>query len=346
MGQIPKFEVKLGGTKLDDQLMSNVMYIKVAEAMDQLDCFEIVFRLATGGAKKKLLKACMPGGEFSVKLGKAGKEFKGDIHMVTHERSQKGWEVQVTGLDGLERLRSHRDPTIWEEGLKGAIEKIAKDHGMKAKVQGVQSSKALLFQSHEDDLTFVRNKAKAYNYFVRVVDKTLHFGRRNTPYESKGLKLKWEDGIHRMSLTASVKEVMTEVTVTHHNYTNMKEIKGVAKGSAKLKKISGGDDAIKIAKKLFGDRKIYVPNSGAVEVSAAKEKAEAILQGYAETFVKGEITIPGDPNACSGAKLSITDGPWPMTGDYIITETIHVLEQGRGYTTTVKFMSDSLPKKK
>ena len=102
----------------------------------------------------------------------------------------------------------------------------------------------------------------------------------------------------------------------------------------------------KIAKKLFGDRKIYVPNSGAVEVSAAKEKAEAILQGYAETFVKGEIVIPGDSAACSGAKLSITDGPWPMTGDYIITETIHVLEPNRGYTTTVKFMSDSLPKKK
>ena len=346
MGQIPKFEVSLGGTKLDDKMMSEVTYIKVAEALDQLDCFEVVFRIATGNAKKKLLKLCMPGGAFKVKIGKKGVEYAGDIHMVTHERSSKGWEVQVTGLDGLERLRSHRDPTIWEEGLQGAIEKIAKDHGMKAKVQGVQSSKALVFQGDEDDLTFVRNKAKAYNYFVRVIDKTLHFGRRNTPYESTPVKVKWEDGIHRMSLTASVKEVMTEVTVVHHNYTNMKEIKGVAKGSAKLKKISGGDDAIKIAKKLFGDRKLYVPNSGAMEPSAAKERAEALLQGYAETFVKGEVILPGDSAAVSGSKLSIEDGPWPMTGDYVITETIHVLEPGRGYTTTVKFMSDSLPKKK
>jgi len=346
MAEIPKFEVTLGSTKLDDKLLGEVTYLKVAEAMDQLDCFEIVFRLATGPAKKSLLKACLPGGAFKVKLAKSGKEFAGDIHMVTHERSQKGWEVQVTGLDGLERLRSHRDPTVWEEGLSAAIEKIAKDHGMKAKVQGIQASKAMILQGDEDDLTFVRNKAKAYNYFVRVVDKTLHFGRRNTPYETTPLKLKWEDGIHRMSLTASIKEVMTEVTVVHHNYTNMKDIKGVAKGSAKLKKISGGDDAIKIAKKLFGDRKLYVPNSGAMEPSAAKERAEALLQGHSETFVKGEVIIPGDPNAVSGAKLSVQDGPWPMTGDYIITETIHQFEPGRGYTTTVKFMSDSLPKKK
>ena len=119
-------------------------------------------------------------------------------------------------------------------------------------------------------------------------------------------------------------------------------VKGQAT-SGDLANFSGGTTGAAMAESAFGEWVHEIDNAKVGSSSRAKAVAVAELQSKANTFVTGTVECPGVPDAVSGARLTIQEAGSPLSGDFVIHETIHSLTPDAGYRTTIHFLSDSLP---
>ncbi|MFH1466863.1 MAG: contractile injection system protein, VgrG/Pvc8 family [Pseudomonadota bacterium] len=340
------FSLKLGGTKLDAALLAHVVSISFVEGLDKLDSLSV--QLAIPPVKRaKVLALCKVGQPFEVQLGygdSAAMQGYGDIVEVRHGiGADAPWTVTLRGVDGLHRLGSAQKPRIFSElSHADIVKKVAGDAGFSADVQGVSTTPEAVFTQAESAAKFLRRLARENNYFVRVVEKKLSFGRRNQPAGGK-VTLEWGKDLEQIDLTANLQGLYTTVRVVGHDEKSDKPIEAKATDSD-LKKISGGEVGAALYKSAFGEQIHQIPDAPYQSTSAATAKAKAELQEKAEKFLGGTITCRGTPTAHSGGTVTCKGLPWPFTGPFLITETTHTLEPTSGYRTTITIASDSLPK--
>lgn len=334
--------------KLDGKTdaMRHVERLEYAEALDQLDALVVEIVIPNNADGEKLLPTLLPGKPFVVELHEDGamkESGAGDIVEVQHIRTTRGgYRVVLVGLDGLHRLHGTQPAQIWEVGHKDIVTKIAQRNGLTAKADGVDTTATIVLQGDGTDGLFLKQLARENNYFVRVVGKELHFKR----HKAAGAKVEitWGQAVHEIRQRASLEGLLTGVMVHGYDPEQEKAITGEAK-PADVQKISGGDVGVDLAKKAFGDIKLVLNQAGYVAPGNAKARAIAELQARAERFIQGTCVVDGHPTALSGRKLTVKEAGWPLSGDFLIRQTRHVLEGGRGYRTHIDFVSDSYPKK-
>ena len=339
------YSIKLNGKPMPGWLEGEIRSVEWVESIDDLDALSITFNVPSGTNRPDAfaLAEAGPAFELNVSSGSGTLIATGDI-VECSIRSVVGgnFEVVLRGLERLHRLRGSQAPKLWTGAPNTWFSTIASRHGLTAKAQGVDGSAPSQLQATEDDALFLKRIAREYNYYLRVEGKQLQFGRRHVPSGS-ALTVPF-DRVLRMYFVNSLFDAVSKVTIIGADPSKVKpEIRGVAL-AAKLKKISKGVDAASQRQKAFGKRDLVIPSAAASQLSLAQALAAAELQKRAETFVTGSIDIDGDPTAGSGQAVTLKGAPWPLTGPFLIRQARHVLRPG-SYTTTMEFISDSLPQK-
>lgn len=340
----PIFELILDGESLQGMTLRHLLSVELKESMDALDALTV--RLGVPEDAKQVLRLTRPGAQFTVRLGYGGdtvREVCGDILEVSHARSTSGWEVTLQGVDSLHRLKKKKLTRVWEGNHADVIASIATECGLKPQIEGVAGTGQVKLQLNQEVSTVLANLARENNYFVRIENgNVLRFGRHNLAYQASPVVLVWGEHLEEVSVSYSLNDIVTDVTVKGQDYAKDTWVEGKATVD-KLRKISGGLTAVELAQMAFGDVSMFLDNANQSQTSQAEAKAQSEMQDRAEKFLTGSCKCPGMPEACSGSDLIIEGAGWPLSGKFLIKETTHALDPGSGYTTSISFSSDSLP---
>ncbi len=339
------FSLSFDRKPVDDWLAGEIRYLEWVESIDEMDAISVSIDVPHGKNRDKAFALAKAGSSFELSLSNAAGTLtaSGDI-VETSIRSTVGgnFEIVLRGLERLHRLRGSQAPKLWTGPPNSWFTTIASRHNMIAKAQGVDGSAPAQLQASEDDAVFLKRIAREYNYYVRVEGKQLQFGRRHVP-NGAAVTVPF-DRVLRMNFENSLFDAVTKVTVIGSDPSMANpDIRGVAL-PAKLKKISKGADAAAQRKSAFGERHLIIASATAGQLSLAQALAAAELQKRAETFVVGSIEVDGTPTAGSGQSVTLKDAPWPLNGPFLIRQARHSIRPG-SYTTTMEFISDSLPQK-
>jgi len=327
----------------DDSMWGAAVRVVFTEALDALDMLVVDLEVSHQLDSSELLAKLKPGVEFSLDLmedGTAVHSAVGDVVEVRHSRRPGTHRVTVVGLDKLHRLNHKQaQAEVWEVAHDDIASEIADRNSLTPVVEGVDGTAELELQNNESDGLFLRRLAKQNNYYLRVLDGELHFGRKEG--SGAAVEVDMVADVLEISQRASLVGIITEVTVHGSNYVQDETFTGTA-SSSDLKNIGGGETGVSLAETLFGTRELILNQSGYVDTSTATARAKAELQARAEDFVRGTVIVNGNPNAVSGKNVTITGAGWPLDGTFLIRETSHVYDRS-GYRTRIGFQSDSLP---
>jgi phage protein D len=338
---LARIEVQIDGK---NDVMEHVEWLEFAEALDRLDALVVEVAIPKHGTASDLVTKIAPGKPYTVKLfddddAEVGSA-SGDVVEVGYGYVPgQGQRLTILGLDCLHRLHVTQPAKLWEASHSDIVKQIASRNGLTAKADGVSTTAGFVLQGDGSDGVFLRNLAREHNYVVRAVDKELHF-KRATPAGGQ-VKVVWADDVREIKLRANVQNLVSKVTVHGFDPKQDKVIQGQAT-PAQLKKITGSDTGVALAKKAFGERELILNQAGYVAASNAKERAVAELQSRAERFVEGTVLVNGKPDARAGKKVQIKDAAWPFAGTFFIRQARHLFDGG-GYRTAIDFSSDSLP---
>jgi len=333
------FEVKVGGSELSPEAKDRLVRAEFSESLDRLDVMQLVFNVPPE-EPDPVVDAIAIGKEFTIEFGDgtSTRTGYGDITELTHHYSAgDGWQLTFTGLDRLHRLRGDCHTRVFEQ-MKHSdlISTIAGDHGLSGQAEGVSSSPMDTFQAAETDAVFLKRLARMYNYYLRVEDNKLVFGRRNQADGEVTVTL--GEDVEELSIRASVEGVVKSVTAVGWDSAAQAKVEGTKDS---VKRVSGdlvSTDAIGD----FGSQRLVLGSTSASDASMVDALAEAELQRRAENFVKGHVVVEGNPAAKPLAKLKIKKGPEKLQGEYIVSQVTHSLEPGVGYKTRIEFFSDGL----
>lgn len=336
------YSLSLDGTAISAEARQWLVSLDFVESIDELDALVVEFRIPPGAGStvRQLAEVGVPF-VLTIDGPNGSREGYGDIMEVEWRRRGQGTSLILRGLDGLHRLRGQKKPVVWTGAHSSIVKKIAQSYRLSASVQGVSDAPPYTLQINEDDALFLKRLARQHNYFVRVEQKTLRFGRNNTPY-SADVTVDFHTEVSNYQMTASLYDTITKTTVICRDYLNDKAYTGSATAT-KLKKISGSTTGVSRAKSKFGERELIWGNAPVSTQSEANELAAATLQQHAERFIRGQVTCKGHPEAGSGGTITISGGPWPMTGPFLIRQTHHTYTRDGSHRTIIDFSSDSLP---
>ena len=302
----PKFALTLDGRTLGDEELRHVVSIEFVEALEKLDALTLQFAVPTVD-KWLVTDIAHVGIPFEVELGYASSTTRkgfGDITEISHAVSPSAPQtISMTGLDGLNRLKGKPRSKVWEVSHNQIVESIASEHGLTPNVEGVEGSSEHTFQSNVDDAIFLKQLARDHNYFVRVEDDVLRFGRRSIAYEST-VTLTWGRDLEDVKLRASINDLKTVVKVKGRNYSQNQAVQAES-AATDLENISGGELGIDIAEATFGEREHLLDHARRNQSSNATDKAKAEMQDISEKFISGSLTTLGRPEACSGGLVQI-----------------------------------------
>jgi phage protein D len=333
--------LKLGGTAVTDAVLKQISSIDVVESLDELDAMTVRFDLPATAAADVLALAA-PGKTYELTLTNADGTVTaaGDVMESSIQFEATGWwSISLRGLESLHRLRGAQTPAVYTGAPSSYLGTIARRHSLGADIQGVDGYPANVLQADEDDAHFVKRLAHEWNYSARVVAGKLTFARRHV---AAGTKITLTlSQVTSLQMDTSLYGTVTKVTVCGDHYVTPELITFSAE-KAKLKKISGGDDAITLRTTAFGARVEVIHNSMATTVSLATALATARLQKAAETLVSGRLRTSARPDARAGALVEVSDAPWPTGGPFLMKSVRHLLDPD-GSFTEIELLSDSLP---
>ncbi|MCA9568328.1 MAG: phage late control D family protein [Myxococcales bacterium] len=334
-------ELKIDG---DATVMDPLVRCEVVEAYDQLDTLVATFAVHHH-SDPALGEKLVVGLPYEVALksdGTAVTTLKGDIIEVRHVRRAGRHRVTVVGLDSLHRLSDKHAPAqIWDVTHDQIVSEIASRNGLTGSAEGVDGTAGELLQNEGSDALFLKKLAAENNYFVRVEDTELVFGRKQG---SGSVTIDYADEpAMDIEQVTCLDGIVTKVTVHGSDYVQDEAFTGEST-SSDLQVISGGDTGVAKVNDLVGARELILNQSGYGDASRATARAKAEMLARAERFLRGSVWVRGNPDAHSGKTVTITGAGWPLDGTFLIRQTAHV-HDAHGYRTRIDFVSDSLPSK-
>ena len=331
----------LGGA-VDDALSDAVTRLVVEETTAGLTRLEATFG-NWGGSEQGDLdfrffdgRTFDLGTEIAVELGEgrtAGSVFTGRVSALEAQYPQLGGpELAVLAEDELQPIRMTRRTRVFEDVSDADIvSRIAREHGLRARVDLDGPVHRVVAQLNESDLGFVRRRAQAAGGEV-----TLHDGQLEVqPRERRSATtVTIEEGdLRDCVMTADLADQRSSVTVTGWDVEAKAAVRHRATGTVVSAELGGLRSGPNLVADVFGDRDEQIAHTQAASVSEAQAYAEATMRLLARRFVRGRVLVQGNANLKVGIEVEMS-GLGPLfDGTHTVTEVRHAFDAERGFET-------------
>jgi len=311
------------------------------ESMDELDMLHLQLQTPIGSGRATILETLKAGVGYEVTVGE--RKLKGDVVRVLYRHSaRRGQIIEAWGLETLHRLRNLRLSEVDDQTKDKIVEAVAKKGKLSGESQAVQATATEVVFLDDQALAAVKRLADERNFMVTSDGTNLVFAPRNVA-TGEAVAVPWITHAKDLELITDVSDVVTSVKVLGRDYVTDEAVEYDAKASD-LVALNKGDTAIDARLANIGAQPIVVNlRQAAPTQSDCKELAKGRLQAAAERFVTGKVRCHDVRHAAVGAKLTLSDAPWPFSGTYIIQAVQHRLSQDGSYEATIHFFADSLP---
>jgi uncharacterized protein involved in type VI secretion and phage assembly len=347
-GVIPsvRHTVKVGGKALADDVDSMVESVIVHDRLRMPSSFVITFRdpLLSALAKSKIdigskitIETTAPG------VDEADVLIDGEVTSVEVEYDSLGTRAVVRGYDALHRLSAGTNSRTFENTTySDIVTKIAKEAGLKTKVDSTSGTLDHVIQPNVSDLHFIYYLAGRCGYTVSVDKDTLNFKAptRASTAPNEGdvtsdnpLQLVW--GARLLEFRARISAVgqVQSVEVRGWDPKDQKAIIGQSRTGTNSAQTTTSIRAL--TKTSKGDTYTIV-NQPMPAQGHADALAKAVAEQISSAAYEATALVVGSPKLKSGVAVHISKVDGDLEGKWVITAARH--EFGNGpYRTFLEF---------
>ncbi len=332
---VAQIYLKIGGRNVSEEIMDSLISVEVDDSLLLPDMFAIHLRDprfqwtdSDDFAPGKAVEISVSDDNGTTKL------LSGEITAIEPQFNQMaGPTVVIRGYDQAHRLhRAKQTKTYIQETDGDIVKKIARECGLKTKVDSTREVHEYVCQDNQTNMEFLLDRAQRIGYRLYVEDGTLNF-RQAPDTESQRPVLEWGENLLEFEARLSTAGQVTEVMVRGWDPKKKQEIVGRATVAEDTPQVGESSSGGQVAKRAFNvDSKEIIVDRPVATQSEADSLAQSICDEIGNTFIKAEGLCYGNSAVHAGAVVELKGVGRRFTGRYRITHAVHRYEDS-GYTT-------------
>ena len=332
---ISQMYLKIGGKKASEEVMNSLDYIEVDDSLLLPDMFSICLRDPsfkwTDSDEFELGKPV----EITAKgEGSTSKLLTGEITAIEPDFSRVAAPaVVIRGYDQSHRLhRTKQSKTYVQRTDSDIAQIIARECGLKAKVDSTREVHEYVCQDNQTDMEFLQDRTQNIGYRLYVEDDTLYF-RKAPETEPQVPVLEWGTNLLEFEGRMTTAQQVTEVIVRSWDPKTKKEIIGRATTPQDTPQIGERRPGGEVVKRAFNiESKEIITNRPQPTQAASDATAQSVCDEIGNAFIQAEGTCSGNPAVHAGAMVELKGVGEKFSGRYRVTHAVHRYEN-RTYTT-------------
>jgi phage protein D len=341
---VPRFEIKIEGSKLPPALANSIMDISVVEKINEgaRFTFKVHDEFDMKDEKFKWLdhKLLDVGSKVAISMGygsdleemMTGKItdlspvfFTGEPPSITVSGYDLTYEIMKTWSSG-----AHPFKNMTVSDIAG---QIAKKAGLKAVMDKTTEKVNRTKANNVTYLAFLQEQADNEGFQLRIDRDTLYFKKPEDDKKEIYTLVLGKD-IISFKPKMNTSQILPEVEVRGHDSNNpAKAIVGKAKAGSERTQESGRQTASQWAKKKTKTEKKVINNAMLESVNQANNRALAVLNRANDTFIMGDVECVGIPKIRAGVCIKLEKMGERFSGKYYVVGTTHKIGES-GYRTT------------
>jgi phage protein D len=357
---VPHFALRVGGSKLPDEVTWDVTQVSYRDSVDDMDSFDLTVANWDPAAKRAKYEGAAttqyagtfdPGREVELRMGYVGNDrlmLTGQITTLEPSFPETGAPtLSVRGLNVLHTLRGAQHSYSWEKERDSDIAKQLGSFkptdtkpglGMKVEIDQAARDKeepGYVFMDNRYDILFVLELARRNGYSVVLVEaagsspRHLYFGPLDASSAPPAYRLEWGRSLISVRPTLSTVKQISTVIVRGWDRRTKKAIDKRATlkdlPEAQRQELEKLPKAVRDRTEVVTEPPVHTPRE-------AEQRAKAILKAQAAELVEASGTTVGLPDLRAGGSTHI-EGLGPRyDGVYFLTSTKHTIGTG-GYRT-------------
>jgi uncharacterized protein len=334
---VPRFEVYIGGKKLDANIINDILQVTYKDSINDIDGFTI--EVNNWDADQRMFKFAPPqkayGGVFDpgkkieIWMGyykNIRRMMRGEITGLEPNFPESGAStLTVHGLNELHKYRTEKHTYSWVHQKKTDTD-IAKDLcgrpvkkgqpglglAIDPKPDSSESADEIVFMNNEFDIVFLVERARRHGYDIYLEDEaktpTLFFGRTSDSSAAPLYQLEWGKSLINFRPTLTTADQVGAVTVRGWDrkanqaidvtYTLQELWKDQKKSQTEIARLS------QIAQ-AYGNRTDVITDKPAHDKVEAKKMAKAALTNKNNKLIVATASTVGLPDLRSGCAVEI-----------------------------------------
>jgi hypothetical protein len=279
------------------------------------------------------------GKEFEIELGAPGSKrvvFSGRISglegLFPGDRPP---EIVVLAEDRFQDLRMTRRTRTFEDVTDADVfSQIAQDHSLTPQIDIEGPTHAVLVQSVQSDLAFLRERAAAVDAEIWVEDGALHAQPRGNR-DAGTVELAYGANLLEATFAADLAHQRSAVRVSGWDVDGKTAIEEDARTTAVGGELESGEAGADVLSSAFADRTEVEAVAALATVEEARSLAEAMFRHRARRFVRGRLVADGESGLRVGAFVELTGLGSLFDGRYYVARARHVFDLKSGYRSIV-----------
>lgn len=333
----PRFTLLVDGEGIALEDEHAVVGVRVDEAVDRLDAFEVVVAPddGPGGVDDRLRL----GAAVEIRVGYGAVEdeqvlIEGEVTCVEPSFPEGGpARLRVRGFDLLHRLgRGRRTRTFQDLSDADVARQIAAELGLTAQVEDTGEARGHTAQRDCTDADFLRQLARRNGFVLRVRRRSLEMGlpRLDRPPSHT---LTWGRDLIACEMRWNTHDQVGRVEVRGWDPRRKEAVVGVAT-AAGLDPMGGGRSGPDAADRAHGgETSLVLSDARATTQAEANRIAAAEMASRAARFGTAHGVAQGLPDLRSGTTVRLA-GLGPFSGNWFVVATRHVVDGRNGYRTS------------
>ncbi len=325
---VPICTILVGGAELPPQAKQDVRVVTVWQDRVDADSFCVEMNNdAFWSDSDKFVE----GKEVTIKMGYLGDEpkvvFEGEILKREVEFPVRGQStLWFSGLDCSHRLRRTFYHRSFNKMTDAEIcDKVAGDAGLSAEAEATQPKFEWVYQSNQTNIDFLRERARPYNYEVKVQGKKLLFRKK----KSGGAEvdtLKWGETLSSFRPRLSTYGLVSEIQVRGWDPETKTEVVGKASSSDVGPKL-GSAVGVELATKAFGKATRTISDKAMRSATECEKYAKSCMAENSLDFVHGEGSCRGNSKLRAGTVVAIEGVGKRFEGKYFLQSVQHIFDK-------------------
>lgn len=332
--QAAAFSLSVKGAPISDALKERVQEIVVRRHLERASTFMI--RFSDPASELVDADTFAFGKAVDIKLGWVGavtSVLEGEItaQLVTYTRN--GSYFVVRGMDKGHRLRRgarHRSLAAVKDGA--AAQEVTDAAGLTPDAKDTSAEHSAFLQLGISDHALLSARAERLGYRLQTEGDTVAF--QPPTYVSSDIKAEWEVNIEGLDLVMEMSTIPTEVEVRGWDPIKKEAFSEVV--TADDLRWAGSDTpAPTHSEDLFGVGRTILQDLGPRDAAEATSIGAGWLQARSEEFIRGPVTIPGNPDVKVGTLISLVKIGDTFSGSYLVRGFTHFYTR-RGFRTRLE----------
>ncbi|HLK05669.1 MAG TPA: hypothetical protein VKT53_14620 [Candidatus Acidoferrum sp.] len=350
----PNYKIEVEREEMDPESKGDILEVKVTMDLENMTHFDLSvnnwddrslsFKYSDSGRYDV-------GNRVHVQMGYADKLLsmvQGIITGLTPRFPESGPPtLSISGQDALVKLKN-RKPKDGEKkkfvNMTDAdiVQEIAQRNGLIPKVKRTDVTHDIVIQKNQDDLTFLKERAKRIDYdcFIGMDPDTgqdaLFFQPPTDKRDASKVRVyvfEWGKTLINFNPTLNLDKQVGKVTVKGWDPETKSIIQYTAGPNDLPKADGGGETGPEAIQKKLANREDFVVDQPVTSQKEAHDLAVSLLRERAYSYITGSGQVIGLPDLRPGDNVELQGLGKRFSGTYYVTKVEHTLG-GSGYLTS------------